>query len=347
MSERVFGVTRKGERVRAFALEDGDMRAEVLDYGCTVRSLVVPDAGGRKRDVVLGYDDLVGYENGGGYLGAAIGRYGNRIAKGRLKAGGKEYALAVNDKSNHLHGGAEGFDKKVWGAERLSRGSVRFFRLSPHLEENYPGNLQTEIVVSLERGALLLSYRATCDRDTAVNLTNHSYFNLNGGGSALKHRLRLDASRYVPIDAEAIPLGGFAAVSGTPFDFREEKEIGRDIGGADAQLAAGCGYDHHFEFDAPAGRLREAGRLTGDVSGISVRLLTDCRGVQFYSGNYLDQAGKGGAYYRARYGVCLETQTAPDSPNRPELGNPFLAAGETYVSRTVYAFDDRFREEEI
>ena len=337
--ERIFGVTAAGETVRAYALEDGAFRAEILDYGATVRSLEVPDRAGRTSDVVLGYDTLAEYERNDGYLGALVGRYGNRIAGGRLTVGGVTRALAKNDGENHLHGGRRGFDKYVFAAERLADNALRFSRVSPDGEENYPGRLEVSVTYTLSGGRFGIRYEAVSDRDTAVNLTNHSYFNLNGGGSALSHRLRLAASRYVPIDAGAIPLGGFAPVAGTPFDFTAEKSVGADIGADDAQIAAGKGYDHHFEFDVPPnGGLRETGSLTGDKSGIRMTLLTDRAGVQFYSGNYLNAEGKRGARYSPRCGLCLETQTAPDSPNRPALGNPFLAAGEIWRAETVYAF---------
>ncbi len=338
---RRFGKTADGRETLAFTLRDGDCSATVLSLGGIVQSLVVPDRNGNPTDVVLGYADVEGYERNRGYLGALIGRFGNRIAGGRLVLDGKEYRLYCNDRGNHLHGGQRGFDKKIWegGADG---GVLRLAILSPDGEENYPGNLKVCVEYTLRDGELKISYRALSDRKTAVNLTNHTYFNLGGEGSGtvLDHTLWLDSDTVVPTDPAMIPVGDFRSVAGTPFDFNTPKTIGRDIGADDEDLKRGNGYDHCFLLK---NRKREFVRYAVAESprtGIVMSCFTDLPAVQLYTGNGLKQQGKT-AYYGPRSAFCLETQAIPNNVNVPAYADIFssvLEAGETFCSSTSYRF---------
>lgn len=331
-----FGHLADGRAVTAWRIESGGFSATLLDYGAAVQSLCVPKKDGGCVDVVLGYDTAAEYERNGGFLGATIGRVGNRIGGASFPLGGKVYQLEKNNGEHHLHGGSEGFDRRLWHGESPDAQSVRFSRLSPAGEAGYPGNLTVSVTFTLADGALRIRYDAETDADTPVNLTNHSYFNLNGGGTATGHLLFLAAERFTENDATCLPTGKILSVAeNAPFDFRREKPIGRDLGAEDVQLRNGGGYDHNFILTGA----RDAAVLTGDKSGIRMTMRTDMPGVQLYSANNLDpRPGKGGAPYGYRDAVCLETQLFPNAMNCYGFPSPILHRGEHLHSETVYAF---------
>lgn len=336
VSQQSFGTTRDGHTVTAFRLENGNgARAVILDYGGTVQSLSVPNAKGGFTDVVLGYDTLAEYEKNDGYVGALIGRMGNRVGGSAFSLNGKTYSLFANDGPNHLHGGRRGFDKRVWNARVCTNGSLELSLYSPDGEEGYPGGLRVAVVYMLtESNALAIDYSARAEADTIVNLTNHCYFNLNGGGSALSHELRLSADHITENGPGCLPNGTLADVTGTPFDFREFKMLGRDIDADDAQLKLVGGYDCNFVLSGfPAAILRSP------ASGIEMTVTTDRPGVQLYTANFLsDRHGKSGAPIRPRDAVCLETQLFPNAMACPGFPSPVLQGGKTLRSRTVYQF---------
>ena len=341
-----FGKTKEGQEVTAFNLKNTKgLEARILDYGGIVVSMRVPDRQGRFEDVVLGYDNFEGYLTAPSYFGALIGRYGNRIAKGRFVLDGKTYPLAANNGPNHLHGGRKGFDKVLWKAETLEAKDgvgVAFTYTSPDGEEGYPGTLRTRVTYTLtDRNELVIDYSATTDKPTHVNLTHHGYFNLagEGNGDILGHLLTIDAERYAPVDSTQIPTGVLATVAGTPFDFRKPVAIGARIGEAHEQLKHGSGYDHTFVL-GEGKALRHAARVVEPVSGRTLDLHTTEPGVQLYTGNFLDGTikGKSGRPYGRRSAFCLETQHFPDSPNQPAFPSTVLRPGAEYRTKTVYTF---------
>lgn len=335
--KKPFGVTKDGREVTAFCLKNGAMSAVILDYGCTIQSLIASDKNGNPVDVVLGYDTVKGYEDGDGYLGAAIGRVGNRIAKGKFTLDGKDYTLAVNNGPNHLHGGLVGFDSVIWDA-KVTEDALSFSRLSPDGEEGYPGNLMVTITYRLLENGLELTYDAKTDAPTLINLTNHSYFNLNGGGSVLDHVLQVNADRFCEGDPDCLPTGTLLPVAGTPFDFNAPKKIGRDIGMDDIQLKNGGGYDHNFCLSDPAD-VKKAAVLKSEETGIEMTTTTTLPGVQVYSANFLtDRAGKGGVNIGYRYALCLETQRYPDAIHNPEFPCVVLTPEKDYHEVTTYTF---------
>ena len=331
-----FGITRDGRPVTAYCLENaGGASVTVLDYGATVQSLIVPNSAGGMTDVVLGYDTVREYEENDGYVGATIGRVGNRIGGAAFRLNGHTYSLAKNDGENHLHGGILGFDKQFWTILPQGDDALVCSRLSPDGEEGYPGNLQVKVTFTLTpQNALRIQYDADTDRDTLVNLTNHSYFNLNGEGSVLGHELRVLASRITENDAASLPTGRLLDVDGTPFDFRNGKKIGADLGADDIQLHYGTGYDHNFVLSG-----RTAAILRSDLTGIELTVETDMPGMQVYTANFLTQRpGKGGTVMRPRGAVCLETQLFPNAMNCYGFPSPVLCAGRHLHSETVFAF---------
>ncbi len=337
-----FGKTADGREVLAFTLRDGNASATVLNFGGILQSLVVPDKNGTPTDVVLGYNTVQGYEQNGGYLGALIGRFGNRIGKGKLTVDGKDYQLFCNDRGNHLHGGKEGFNKKIW-AHAVDGEELVLSYLSPDGEENYPGNLQVQVVYTLRGGELRLRYRAVADKKTVLNLTNHAYFNLNGegDGTVLDHVLWIDSGEIVPTDPTMIPVGGFRKVLGTPFDFNTPKEIGRDIEADDPDLKQGNGYDHCYVLKNRDRAFVKYAAAKSRKTGILMSCFTDLPAVQLYTGNGLHQQGKT-AYYGKRAAFCLETQAIPNNVNVPEYAailSSYLNAGDVYESETAYRFE--------
>lgn len=359
-----FGQMPSGDTVYRHWLRRDGMAVSVLSYGGIVQSLQVPGPDGKPVDVVLGFDSLAGYLADPPYFGALIGRYGNRIAKGRFTLNGKTYNLATNNGPNHLHGGKRGFDKVLWTVRDTSvanNPALHLHYTSPNGEEGYPGTLQVDVIYSLTAEGLRIDYSATTDAPTPVNLTQHSYFNLLGqdslaaGATILGHTLQVHANYYTPVDATLIPTGKLASVQGTPFDFREGKRIGQDIGKVPG------GYDHNFvlgttsasgsgdggegQLSSPPGRgaggegLRQVASLSAPT-GLSMQVWTTEPGLQFYSGNFLDGSirGKAGARYVKHAGLCLEAQHFPDSPNRPDWPSTILQPGQTYRQTTEYRF---------
>jgi aldose 1-epimerase len=341
-----FGTTRDGKAVEIYTLTNAhghEMR--VITYGGTITSLKVPDRSGHLGDIVLGFDTIDGYLKDPPYFGALIGRYGNRIAKGQFTLDGKTFKLATNNGPNHLHGGVKGFDKVIWNAVPDSDAngvSVTLSRISPDGEEGYPGNLQTTVRYTLtDKNELAIDYRATTDKATPVNLTQHSYFNLaDDAGDILGHELTIHASRYTPVDDTLIPTGELAAVDGTPFDFRKATTISARIATDNEQLKNGGGYDHNWVLDRKGPGVQAAARLVDSKSGRTLDVATTEPGLQVYSGNFLDGSitGKSGRVYRRRTGLCLETQHFPDSPNHPNFPSTILKPGQTYSSQTVFTF---------
>ena len=334
-----FGKTASGEEVSLFTLDNGrGSFVNILDYGCTVQSIVVPDRTGTPTDVCLGYDTIEDYEKNPGYLGAVVGRVANRIGGARFSLNGIEYLLAANNGPNHLHGGIKGFDKFVWDAEETSEG-LRFSRTSPDGEEGYPGTLEVAVTVLFnDRNELSVHYEASSDADTAVNLTNHSYFSLDGSDSVLGHALKVYADAFTENDENTLPTGKIINVKGTPFDFTEPKEIGCDIGRDDGQLRICGGYDHNFILrSGPV--MHPAAELYAPESGIGLAVSTTKPGMQVYTANFLEGAyGKGGRICGRRSAVCLETQYFPDALNHSEFPSPILRKGEKYDHTTVYRF---------
>jgi aldose 1-epimerase len=341
-----FGKLPDGTAIESFTLRNAHgIEVRAITYGAVIVSLRVPDRAGKFDDVVLGHDDLAGYLTKPSYFGAVVGRYGNRIAKGRFTLDGKTYTLATNNGPNHLHGGVKGFDKVVWKGEPASTpdgASVTFRYTSPDGEEGYPGTLSARVTYTLtDRDELSFEYAATTDKPTVVNLTQHSYFNLTGGKTdILGHELTIDADRFTPVDATLIPTGKLAPVSGTPFDFRKPTAIGARIGQDDEQLRFGGGYDHNFVLNRTKEGLVHAARVVDPVSGRTLDIQTTEPGVQFYSGNFLDGTvtGKGGVVYKKRWALCLETQHFPDSPNQPTFPSTVLRPGQEYRTKTVLTF---------
>lgn len=350
ISREVFGKTADGKGVYIFTLRNSKgMEARITNYGGILVSLLVPDRSGIPGDVVLGYDSLAQYVRDNPYFGCIVGRYGNRIAKGKFTLDGKDYTLATNNGPNHLHGGAKGFDKVVWTPKEV-RGktgpSLELTYLSRDGEEGYPGNLSVKVIYTLtDKNELRISYTATTDKPTIVNLTHHSYFNLAGAGAGdiLGHELMINADRFTPIDSTLIPTGELKSVRGTPMDFTTPTAIGARIGEKDPQLIRAGGYDHNFVLVKKGTGLGLAARVSDSSSGRVMEVLTTEPGLQFYSGNFLDghNVGKGGKKYEHRYGFCLETQHFPDSPNKPQFPSSRLNPGETYRSETLYRFSAR------
>ncbi|MER6244440.1 aldose epimerase family protein [Streptomyces griseorubiginosus] len=317
----LFATLPDGTPVHRWTLERAGVRVRILSYGGIVQSVEVPDRQGRTADVVLGFAGLDGYlEHSGPYLGAFVGRYANRIAGARFELDGRTYALAANNAPNSLHGGENGFDKRVWDLEPAGEFGVRLSRVSPHGEEGFPGRLEVSGTYALdESGALRISYEAVTDAPTLVNLTNHSYFNLSGSGNAGGHELRIDASRFTPVDADLIPTG-IEEVAGTRFDFRQARKVG-------------AGYDHNFVLDKGlTEQAVEVAELYDPASGRALTVSTTEPGLQLYTADHLPEPFTPGD------GIALETQHFPDSPHRPEFPSTVLRPGEVYRSETVYGF---------
>ena len=347
-----YGKTSEGVSVYRYVLTNRKgAEAVVISYGATLVSLKVPDRDGKTADVVLGYDTLEGYEQGKSFFGATIGRYGNRIARGEFTLDGTVFHLPKNDGPNSLHGGTRGFNKRVWTAADRSRADAQVLELSytsADGEEGYPGTMNVKVTYALaaETNELRIDYSATTDKDTVINLTNHSYFNLSGDASKeiVDQQLLLRAPQFTPVDATLIPTGELRAVRGTPFDFTKATGIGARINQNDEQLKFGKGYDHNWVLERTEKRgLRLAAEVFDPTSGRVLEVLTTEPGIQFYSGNFLDGTAKGkdGQLYAHRTGLCLETQHFPDSPNHPNFPSTVLKPGETYRTSTVLRFSAR------
>ena len=341
-----YGITQEGQEVDRYTLSNAaGMQVEIITYGGIITSMKLPNAAGGLNDVVLGYDNLSDYEKGSPYFGALIGRYGNRIADGSFTLDDQTYTLVQNDGKNHLHGGTKGFDKVVWNADSKiedNKAVLQLHYLSQDMEEGYPGNLHTEVVYTLTNDNMLeVAYKATTDKKTVVNLTQHAYFNLSGAKDILDHELLLQAPRYLPIDETFIPTGEIASVEGTPFDFTSFKTIGRDIEMESIQLERGLGYDHCWVLDNPNKELQTAALLKEASSGIQMEVRTDQPTIQFYSGNFLDGTNpmkQSDLFYDYRSGLCLETQHFPNAPNEASFPSTELSPGEVYSTKTQFKF---------
>jgi aldose 1-epimerase len=323
---------------------------KITNYGAIVTSIITADRKGTMADITLGYNDVSGYMNAVDkpYFGAIVGRYGNRIAKGKFSIDGKDYKLATNNGENHLHGGVIGFDKVVWDAKIDKPNRITLHYLAKDGEGGYPGNLDINVTYTLtDDNELKIDYLATTDQKTPVNLTNHTYFNLKGEGQGtiLGHKLMINAKGFTPVDSGLIPTGKITPVSGTPFDFTTAKAIGRDVGKKDPQLEYGLGYDHNWVLDKGGkdGQLTLAATLYESTTGRFMEVFTQEPGLQFYCGNFLagNLKGKSGKTYLHRGGLCLETQHYPDSPNQSTFPNTILNPGKKYKTTTVYKFSTR------
>ena len=343
----LFGLMPDQQQVDCYRLEsdaqDGlPVIVEILTYGGIIKSLQVPDRDGNLSDVVLGFDDLPPYLTHNPFFGCIAGRYANRIAGGRFQLDQVAYTLACNNGPNHLHGGLRGFDKVNWQAESVEAADQVALQLtyqSADGEEGYPGQLTTMVTYTLNnQGELRIDYSAITNKPTILNLTNHTYFNLAGSGTVLDHVVMIDADRYTPVNADLIPTGALAPVTGTPFDFRTPTAIGVRIDGAHEQLRYGGGYDHNWVINGTG--LRHAITVTEASSGRRLEVATTQPGVQFYTGNMMPDAlaGKGGIEYTKRSGFCLETQHFPDSPNQPHFPSVVLRPGEQFHESTLFRF---------
>jgi len=341
VSKQAFGHTSDGTAVDLYTLADGKVEVRIMTYGGIIVSLRTPDRNGKLDDVVLGYDSVDKYIAQTPYFGAIVGRYANRIAHGSFQLDGKTYSIPKNNGDNALHGGIRGFDKVVWTARQIKDG-VELGYVSRDGDQGFPGTLTTTVRYTLIGSALRIEYSATTDKDTVLNLTNHSYFNLQGQGKGevLGHVLKIDASRFTPADATQIPTGELKSVEGTPFDFRTPHAIGERIDADDPQLRIGGGYDNNFVLDHAQGQLAEAAEVYEPTTGRILRVLTTEPGVQFYTGNNLDGSitGKEGRVYKSRFAFCLETQHFPDSPNHANFPSTELKPGQEFHSVTVFEF---------
>ncbi len=340
IKKETFGLLENNE-VNLFVLSNSnDTKIKITNYGCIITAIETKDKNDNLKDVVLGFDSLDGYLGTHPYFGAVIGRFGNRIENAQFALNGKTYSLFKNNENNHLHGGEKGFDKVLWDTEIIDN-KLHLSYISIDNEEGYPGNLKLKVIYSLtEENELVIEYIAETDKDTILNLTNHSYFNLNGDGhdSILNHKLQINANSYTPINSECIPTGEIASVANSPFDFTTLHCIGDNILNDNKQLHFGNGYDHNFVLDNPKMELKKIAKLIGNESGIIMDVLTTEPGIQLYTGNGLNvKNGKNGDY-TPRSAVCLETQHYPDSPNKPNFPTTVLKQGNTYKSTTIYKF---------
>jgi aldose 1-epimerase len=348
IQKQPFGKTPDGHEVSLYTLTNaGGMEVKITNYGGTITSIKVPDRNKQFADVVLGFDSVEGYTQpkNTAYFGALIGRYGNRLAKGTFQLDGKLFHVPTNDGPNSLHGGPDGFNKKIWDAKIIQTTNgpaLSLHYLSVDGEEGFPGNLNVTVVYSIDKkNGLHIDYMATTDKHTVLNLTNHSYFNLAGAGngSVLHTLLTIDADNYTPVDSTLIPNGKIEPVAGTPFDFRHATEIGSRINKDDEQLKLGHGYDHNFVLNRKGDLSVVAAKVEDPDSGRVLEVYTDQPGVQFYTGNFLDGSMTGiGGVYNPRTSVCLETQHYPDSPNHPNFPTTELKPGETFHSTTIFRF---------
>ncbi|MCR5294422.1 MAG: galactose mutarotase [Lachnospiraceae bacterium] len=339
-----FGRMSNGSVVKSYTLSnENGMEVSILSLGALMQRVLVPDRDGVKRDVTLGFDDVLYYEKGINNFGSIIGRNANRIKNGSFVIDGKKYQMALNDGINNLHSGFYGYHLRLFTAEMLQEeNAVRFMLMSPDGDQGFPGNAVITVTYTLtQENAIEIFYEAVSDKDTIMNLTNHAYWNLNGHaeGSIEKHLLKIDSTYYTPLLVNQTPDGSCRPVEGTPFDFREFKEIGRDINAGGDQLLFGNGYDHNFMINGKG--MREHAVLKGEVSGISMTILSDLPAIQFYSGNGIDTKtpGKEGKYYQLRGGLALETQYVPDAMNLDGYKSPILKAGEKYETKTIFRFE--------
>jgi aldose 1-epimerase len=345
ITQQPFGQTRDGVAVTLYTLtNDNGLEANITNYGGIIVSLFAPDQAGNRADVVHGFDSLDGYLGKHPFFGCAVGRFANRIAGGKFTLNGVEYTLALNNGPNHLHGGLQGFDKKVWASQPFEQagavGLTMRYR-SPDGEEGYPGNLDVTMVYTLTaQNELKIEYTAAADQSTIINLTNHTYFNLAGKGDILGHQLMINADYFTPVNENLIPTGELRAVAGTPHDFSQLTAIGNRINQADEQLQRAGGYDHSYVLNARGNLAVLSARVVEPGSGRVLEMYATQPAVQLYTGNFLDGSltGKGGRVYHKRSAFCLETQHYPDSPNQPDFPSTVLNPGQEYHHTTVYKF---------
>ena len=336
-----FGMTSKGEEARLFTIQNGKgMEIKVSDYGAALVQVRVPDKEGRLLDVVLGYDDVQGYEAGNAFFGATIGRVANRIGNGEFQLGGRTYELTRNDGQNTLHGGRDFYNKRIWKTGKTGEDHVEFLLDSPSGDQGFPGNVKISVTYTLTKdNEIKIQYRAVPDADTLINLNNHSYFNLSGhaSGTVLAQEVMLDADAYARADSQSIPTGEIVPVSGTPMDFRQLKPIGAEIDEAYEALEFGKGYDHNWVLNKKG--YRKAAFMRSKESGIAMEVYTDLPGLQFYTANFVDhEKGKEGAVYNMRQAACFETQYFPDAVHKDHFEGPEVKAGEIYETTTAYRF---------
>lgn len=338
--------TVEGKATDLYVLKNANnMQVAITNFGGRVVNIVVPDKDGKMTDVALGYEKLSGYQKANEpYFGAIIGRYGNRIGNAQFQLDGKTYKLAANNGPASLHGGPTGFHARVWDANQVNDYTLELSYVSKDGEEGFPGNLTCKVVYTLtDDNGIKIDYTATTDKATVVNLTNHTYFNLNGEGNGdiNDHILKINATKFTPVDAALIPTGELKDVAGTPFDFTKPTAVGERVDADDAQLKLGKGYDHNFVLTNGDTTMKQAALITGPKTGISMEVLTTEPGIQFYGGNFMEgkeNDGKAGKAYPFRTGFCLETQHFPDSPNKPSFPTTTLKPGETYKTSTIYKF---------
>lgn len=343
MKQRSFGKNSKGEAATLYTFENKNgVVMEVSDFGATLYSLLVPDKDGNLCDVVLGYDDPLGYEGPAGtFFGATVGRNANRICKGKYTLNGKEYQLDTNNNGNNLHSGLDFYSFRIWNVKETTENSITFSIHSPDGDQGYPGALDMDVTYTLtEDNAVQIDYHGVPDQDTIVNMTNHSYFNLNGhaSGNVLEQEVWLDADFFTRADETSIPTGEIVPVEGTPMDFRVKKTVGRDIDEPYEALVLGKGYDHNWCLNNH-GEFAKVAEMSSELSGITMEVYTDLPGVQIYTANYIfAEVGKGGVIYKQRQGMCFETQYYPDAINHENFTSPICKAGEVYQTRTTYKF---------
>lgn len=345
MEKRNFGHTKDGRETNLFTYKTNRFELSVSDYGASLVKLIINDKEGKPIDIVLGYDNVTGYElDKGSYLGCNVGRNANRIANARFTLNNVEYVLEQNDGVNNLHSGNSPYSKRMWCVEKYTDDSITFSLESPHMDQGYPGNLKMYITYKITSDSSFeILYEATPDMDTIINVTNHSYFNLNGEGTGNieNHKVVLYADYYTPANEFSIPTGEILPVDNTPMDFRKEKTIGAEINDNFEQLIYANGYDHNWITDT-SGNVHEIATIVGDKTGISMTISTDYPGVQMYTGNFLEQVnGKKGHIYSTRDGLCFEPQFYPDAINRPEFVSPICKAGELFKKKIIYSFDRR------
>ncbi|MFK7921514.1 MAG: aldose epimerase family protein [Bacteroidia bacterium] len=345
MKRESVGLSPSGEGVESFRLSNpSGMEVVISNYAATIVSVRTPDREGRIDEVCLGFDTIEEYYGSHPHFGGVVGRYGNRIKAGKFSLDGKEYSLAINNGPNHLHGGLEGFDRKVWTVLEAEDNTVLLQYISPDGEEGYPGKLIAEVRYTLTTDdGLQIDYRLESDAATVSNLTNHAYFNLKDGGKSdvFGHELQLFADYITPVDPDLIPTGDLRSVSDSPFDFRFSKAIGKDIEQASTQLQRGRGYDHNYVINGDSGRLRKCAVVYEPETGRQMEVETTEPGVQFYTANFVNQVGREGIHFKARTAFCLETQHYPDSPNQRGFPSTVLRPGEEYTSTTIYRFSAR------
>ncbi len=347
ITQKSFGKTARGEEATLYTVTNGNgVKVSFTDYGANIVSIIVPDAKGNMADVNLGFENIAGYEENGPGFGSFIGRHANRIGDAKFELGGKVYELEKNDGKNNLHGGFTGYNKFMYETEVYEDediASIEFSRLSPHMEQGFPGNLDITVTYSLTEGnELVIEYMAVSDRDTIVNLTNHSYFNLSGhdSGSVLNHKVWIKANQFTPTTEDLIPTGELRDVTGTPMDFRTLKTIGQDIASNYEPLVIAGGYDHNYVLDTSGTQVEKAAELVEEKSGRKMEVFTDLPGIQLYTANFLKPVNnsKGGAVYEKRGAVCFETQYFPNSCNIKNFPSCALKAGKEFNTVTIYKF---------